>query len=180
MSQDLTGWLVKRDAARLLGVAEKTVERLAARGEIQKGTRKRPGSPSLVCYHPGDLEAIRQKQEAAARPSAFPVPMAVTQDRTEVQDRFLAALETLLSRQAQQPALPAPPAPPIERTEPSLIEISVKLVLKLSEAQRLTGIPRSILLEAIRAGKLKADDKRWGRGWRMKRSDLEFYIADSQ
>jgi excisionase family DNA binding protein len=59
--------------------------------------------------------------------------------------------------------------------EPS-IPIADKLLLTLTEAQLLTGLSKQFLLSAIQQGTLKA--KTIGRSWRVKRSDLEAFIAD--
>jgi excisionase family DNA binding protein len=44
----------------------------------------------------------------------------------------------------------------------------------LAEAQALTGLSRNVLRTAIDAGELKA--KQIGRGWKIKKTDLESYI----
>ncbi len=54
------------------------------------------------------------------------------------------------------------------------VAVENKLTLNLAEAAQLSGLSRQHLREAIRGKKLKA--KIIGRGWRMKRSDLESYI----
>jgi excisionase family DNA binding protein len=51
-----------------------------------------------------------------------------------------------------------------------------KLVLSLREASAVAGIPRGRLLEAIESGKLKASKDTIGRGWRVKRLDVEMYV----
>ncbi|OKH35824.1 excisionase [Calothrix sp. HK-06] len=64
----------------------------------------------------------------------------------------------------------------MSRTEnqPS-VPIADKLLLTLPEAQALTGLSREFLRDAINDGTLKA--KMIGRGWRVKRSDLDEYVA---
>lgn len=52
--------------------------------------------------------------------------------------------------------------------------IADKLLLTIAEAQALTGLSREFLRDAITQGELKA--KVIGKGWRVKRSDLETYI----
>ena len=65
-------WLTKQEAARILQVAEKTIDRLADRGELQKATRKRPGLPPVAVFHPDDVERARKVREIPARPFMFP------------------------------------------------------------------------------------------------------------
>jgi excisionase family DNA binding protein len=54
------------------------------------------------------------------------------------------------------------------------VPVADKLLLKLNEAQSLTGLSRLTLRAAIDEGTLKA--QLIGRTWRIKRSDLESYI----
>ena len=49
----LDDWFTKSQAAGLLQVSEKTVERLARKGEIRRETRKRPGVRPSPVYSPG-------------------------------------------------------------------------------------------------------------------------------
>lgn len=56
------------------------------------------------------------------------------------------------------------------------ISIADKLLLTLPEAQALTGLSREFLRDAISQGKLKAQII--GKSWRIKRRDLEDYIAN--
>jgi excisionase family DNA binding protein len=55
------------------------------------------------------------------------------------------------------------------------VVLAEKLLLTLAEAQLLTGLSRAVLREAIEAKQLKA--KLIGRAFRVKRADLESYIA---
>jgi excisionase family DNA binding protein len=55
-----------------------------------------------------------------------------------------------------------------------VIAVADKLLFTLSEAQGMTGLSRETLRDAIDNKKLKA--KIIGRGWRVKRADLEAYV----
>ncbi len=56
----------------------------------------------------------------------------------------------------------------------SPVRLADKLTLSLTEAALLSGLSRNHLREAIGAGKLKA--KIIGRGWKVKRPDLDLYV----
>jgi len=71
--------------------------------------------------------------------------------------------------QALQNLLEAKPRAPV----PTL-SLADKLTLSLMEAAQLAGLSRNHLREAITEGKLKA--RIIGRGWRVKRSDLDAYV----
>src|SRR5512146_198105 len=66
------GWLTKQEAAHVLQVAEKTIDRMADRSELQKATRKRPGLPPVVVFHPDDVERARRERNKPL--PAFLVP----------------------------------------------------------------------------------------------------------
>ncbi len=72
--------------------------------------------------------------------------------------------------------LPAmlPPAPDGHAQAPP-IPVADKLTLSLVEASQLSGLSRGHLREAIEAKKLK--ERIIGRGWRVKRDDLDSYVA---
>ena len=53
-------------------------------------------------------------------------------------------------------------------------DLVAKLTLTLADAAQLSGLSKDYLLKAIRARKLKAAKR--GRGWNVKRSDLEAWI----
>lgn len=80
-------------------------------------------------------------------------------DELSVIDKLSIIIETLLNKSQTQLSL----------------SIADKLLLKLPEAQALTGLSREILRSAIKQGTLKAE--KIGRSWRIKRTDLDEYVA---
>ncbi|HEX7176660.1 MAG TPA: ankyrin repeat domain-containing protein [Pyrinomonadaceae bacterium] len=98
---------------------------------------------------PAEVEATSESQSLVPAQSA---PESV--------ERLIMALEAM---RQQRPAAP-------------LADIAHKLMLTLQEAAALTGLSQRRLREAIRAGQLKAQII--GRGWRIKRTDLEDYVRD--
>jgi excisionase family DNA binding protein len=73
-------------------------------------------------------------------------------------DKLASIIESLLSKGDNRPA----------------VAIADKLILTIAEVQMLTGLSKELLRDAITAGELKA--KVIGKGWRVKRSDLQEYI----
>lgn len=74
---------------------------------------------------------------------------------------LLAVIEAKRAQQSQPPV--------------TISDLAHKLTLNLDEAAQLSGLSRGHLREAIGAGKLKA--KIIGRGWRVKRADLDRYVT---
>jgi len=58
--------------------------------------------------------------------------------------------------------------------EQSAVAVADKLTLTLQEASSLSGFSRGWLIEAIKSRRLKAAKR--GRGWNIKRSDLDSYV----
>lgn len=73
-------------------------------------------------------------------------------------DKLSSIIEALLGRSDNQP----------------VVAIADKLLLTIAEAQALTGLSKEVLRSAIASGELKA--KVIGKGWRVKRSDLQEYV----
>ena len=57
---------------------------------------------------------------------------------------------------------------------PAAVPVFEKLTLSLTEASQLSGLSRNHLRQAIEEKKLKA--RIIGRGWRVKRDDLDAYV----
>ena len=146
----LDDWFTKSQAASVLRVSEKTIERLATKGEIRRATRKRPGVRPSPVYCPEDLDRVKNAQ----------TPPAV-----------------VMPPQAEAGGVPAlaPRAGELSAFLQSLITgadvpLRDKLFLSVKEATRFSGLPESTIRRLLRSGKLPG--VKTG-GWRIKRSDLE-------
>ncbi len=145
-------WYTKQEAAAMLQIAEKTLDRMAGRGEIQKATRKRTGLPPQAIFHPGDIDRLKAAGDSPAPfvtigtdvPAHHPTSAALIQVLTAIADRIAA---------------------PMER-EPHF--------LTLKQAREVSGLPISYLrqhfVDAGRAIKT-------GGGWRISRAHLEQFAA---
>ena len=116
----LNDWLTKTQAAVFLQVSEKTIERLASKGDVRRATRKRPGVRPLPVYDPDDLQKVKDSQTA----QPVVVPQAELSQPTALARRadlpsFLQALfpavdvpltrQTLPERQRGSPLLRTSP-----------------------------------------------------------------------
>ena len=146
----LDEWFTKSQAAAVLQVSEKTVERMARKGEIRRETRKRPGLRPLPVYSPEDLERVKAAQ----------VPQVA-----------------VLPPQAEAGGVPALAPRALEL--PSFLQSLVngadvplrdKLFLSVKEAVRFSGLPESTIRRLLRGGKLPGVK---AGGWRIRRVDLE-------
>ena len=130
-------------------MSEKTIERLARKGEIRRETRKRPGVRPSPVYSPEDLGRVKKAQ----------VPQVVVMPPP--------------AEAGDVPAL----APRVEL--PSFLQSLVngadvplrdKLFLNVKEAVRFSGLPESTTRRLLRTGKLPGVK---AGGWRIRRADLE-------
>jgi hypothetical protein len=148
----LEDWLTKQQAAQFLGVAEKTVDRMAAKGELQKSERKQPGRAPIVVFHPDDVGKAKAARQHAPEPF-------VMQTNTAVQPMSDpdVPVRPLLDRLSNVLELAAHQSVPLRD----------KVYLTMAEAHTYSGLSRDVIRQAVRDGKVK----RLGRVYR--RADLE-------
>ncbi|RAM48058.1 MAG: DNA-binding protein [Hapalosiphonaceae cyanobacterium JJU2] len=167
----------KQQAAEFLGVSVRALERYVQQGRIGVKYEKGKTRPTAN-FNPTELETFKEELN---QPSYKPVvePRQITTEPIESSDKLVHdvgeisefgslavvdhlsdIIEALLTKSDLQPTVP----------------IQAKLLLTISEAQALTGLSREILRDAIINKKLSA--AMIGRSWRIKRSDLEDYIAN--
>ena len=164
MPADLNHWLTKREAAQLLGVAEKTIERLSAKREIQKAERKRLGHSPVVVFNPDELNRIKEAKDQPLE--AFPVP-----EGSEPQ----TAVAKISPPQEQPPsALVLALAQAIGTAAASsrtilTVPIQERVYLTPREAAALAGLPESYIRQKLADGTLKGIK---AGGWRVRREDI--------
>ena len=145
----LDDWFTKSQAAAFLQVSEKTIERLATKGDLRRATRKRPGVRPLPVYDPDHLQKIKDSQ--------------------------VASVEIISQAEAPQPPALVPRAVDLlpsllQNLLPSDLPLRDKLFLTVKEAARFAGLPQATIRRLIHAAKIPAVK---AGGWRIKRSDLE-------
>jgi excisionase family DNA binding protein len=172
----------KQDAAAYIGVSVRTLLRLVDQGKLAHLPKRRPAEETL--FDADELNRYKREVEASA---AGIVSAVVTSDAPGTRDtpeesRAIArrngsvslspvtldtddARDTPEMRSRMLAAFEAMASP---------VRITDKLTLSLTEAALLSGLSRGHLRGAIGEGKLKA--KIIGRGWRVKRDDLDAYV----
>jgi hypothetical protein len=175
---DEPGWITKADAATLLGVDARTIERRARAGKLN--AKARPGFPTL--YWAADVEKLAQTSPQEVRTGILtavpPSPSngngAVAHQRSRTatfEEVFVEVLHALRGALA-----PGPTGPTVTPTGPT----AETLVLTLEEAAAVSGWSVGFLRRARASGRLPADrdrwrgaDGRWHVGWKIRRKDLE-------
>lgn len=160
----------KEAAAKYLGVSIRSLQRYTSAGRIS-ATMVRGDRGLQTVYEQAEVEKFKEALTSApayVRPAVTGVvgnaPGAESTALAPIMqngaEKLAAALEAL--KDAFKPA--AAPAVPL----------SEKLMLTLAEAAQLSGLSRVYLREAI--GKKKLTARIIGKGFKVKRSDLEKFI----
>ena len=171
---DLSDWLTKQQAADVIGVSTKAIERWAQAGKLEKRSRPQARGPHVAVYFPDDVAKLAAERRPAAAPFVLPaVPTshdqsvngngsAIAATRTldilnpahddPIRQLFAAALRAVMSQTSQTSAA------------------SETVFVTIHEAATITGLSQAYLRRQVDAGTLKAVRDR---GWRIRRKDLE-------
>lgn len=180
----------KQEAADFLGVSVRTLERHTKASRVAARYEKGKTSDVLV-YDREELERFKAELES---PIHLPTIEAATPtNRMENQtptnsDTTLARFGeggnlggdanefafVLMQALAQLQTVGSDAAASSEHAGPPATPPAQKLLLSLSEAQSYSGLSRANLMDAIHEEKLAA--QKIGRGWKIKRRDLESYV----
>ncbi len=151
----------KVEAAEFLNISVRTLERHIERGELSVSyTRGSKGRERT--FDREEVERFKQTIDATtyvARPAGA----------SDAGSTALARVEKSRALQRQKPRAPLQSLPPSPITD-----LAAKLMLTREEAARFSGLPLTMIKEAISTGHLPA--RKTGAGWRVKRRDVETYI----
>lgn len=142
-------WKTKREAASILGVSEKTIERYAEKGQLARKERRIPGRVPLPVFSPDDIARIQKETMQPTPAGASPAPGANLARISPRGDVVTLLAELLRARE---------PTP------------SSKMFLTIEEAAAHSGLSETYLRRKIKAGELVALKDR---GWKIRRGDLD-------
>ena len=97
----LDAWLTKAEVSAILGVAEKTVDRMSARKEIQKSIRYRRGLSPVVVFHPEDVNRIKEERGQPLESFIVPATSTRSQQLQPAQTALVDLLTALTDRLAE-------------------------------------------------------------------------------
>jgi len=154
--------LTQKEAAEYLGVAPRTVQRYAERGILHCTYEPGPTGGHRPVYDREEVEKFKEQigTTAPGQSVGRPAGQSGRPGGGMTIEELALILGTVVTR--AQPAAPQ-------------IALTDKLTLTLAEAAELSGLARGFLREAIRSRKLKGI-RGAGRGFRIKRSDLETFV----
>lgn len=153
----------KQEAAALLGVSIRALERYTQQGKISATYVKGKTRPTVE-YGEDELRAFKAELESKLYPHRPSVDNGANGDRALARlsntsigvERLLEVINAMHTR---------------GRTS---VATEAKILLTLVEASAMTNLSDKHLRAAIHAGELKA--RIIGRGWKIKRADLDSYI----
>jgi excisionase family DNA binding protein len=157
---DLSTWYPKSEAAAVLRISERTLERMTTAGKGPEcKLRQRAGRKPEPVYNPADVDALRA---AAERPHVMSALSPIGPRQPAVQEAghqdgdipqglaiALGLMEGLL-RMAQRPLLEAGRAPE------TAARAHDKLWLTIDEAAKYSGLSGAFLRRCVQQGKLPA------------------------
>lgn len=158
----------KADAAKYLGITPRALEYHVKQGNI--GRRMVRGKTGDVAdFDEGELRRLKAEIDKRRAPTAAVV--REEPERPEDEPRSLARLSdvrpdvlTLLAQALDGQRHNGRPS----------VDIGQKIMLTLADAAALSSLSENHLREAVKSGKLKA--KIIGRGYKVKRDDLDAYV----
>jgi excisionase family DNA binding protein len=152
----------KREAAQMLGVSTRAIERAVRRGQLAVQYRDSKHGKK-AWFRPADLHGYRRHQEERS-PMGF---TPLTPKQVLPPNPTVGALVPMVEIESW-------PKKGKHKPSDNPVPIADRLTLRLNEAVQLSGLPHTYILENIRSGKLKAI--RIGRAWHIKRSDLSDFV----
>jgi len=173
-------YLSKKEAAEYLKVSERAIARYAQQGKLS--VKYVDGKNGKVAeYSIEELDLLKSdKNTDVYRPTAEPMTTLDKENPDPCQglsmvDKGLPSISELSSQEKLIQAFETIASSLNNQKQINDLNIcEKKLLLTLEEVKLLTGLSKELLRTAIKEGKLKA--KIIGKGWRIKRKDLEQYI----
>jgi excisionase family DNA binding protein len=152
----------KKAVAATLSITKRQVETYASQGRLGEVTYVRGRTGRQAVYGEAEVERLKLELESPDRPPMGMMPRSDAAGLVAPADRerFITALEALATQR---------------RGVGFGAYISEKIILTLKDAVALTSLSKDTIVAAIKDGRLKA--KIIGRGWKIKRSDLNDFAA---
>ena len=161
--------LTKEQTAKELGVSTRAVARYSASGRLHPQYQPKQHGGQRALYDRAEVERLKQQMQAPPAPA--PKAIARRDTGTERAEKRLVRVadlhgfpelaRLLLAQQVRNRLMVAPES---------------KLILSTTEAAALAGLSAARIRAACAEGRLPAQRDHLGRGWRIKRKDLERWV----
>jgi excisionase family DNA binding protein len=155
----------KKEAAIYLDVSERAIERYTSKGKLHVRYEDKAGGGTVAVYDDEGVAKLKTELEQ-------PAPVTTISTTTPTPRQKTTSLSPV--GVSEWPELFRVAFNAQQNAQAATVSITDKLTLNLEEAAQLSGLSRGYLVAAIHDGKLIAAKR--GRGWNIKRSDLDTYI----
>lgn len=156
--------MTQKEVAEYLGIASRTVQRYAEQGKLHCTYEPGPTGGHRPVYDRDEVEKFKKQIDSGNGNGGAPVGLSVRRPGGASVEDLVQSVQAALLRVESLPRLTV-----------MQIRTTEKLTLTIAEAAELSGLARGFLREAIAKGKLKGI-RGAGRGFRIKRSDLETFV----
>lgn len=153
----------KREAAEILGLSTRGVERAVRRGQLTVVYRDSKHGKK-AWFSPQELGRYRELQQARG-------PVGFTSGIPFRPPGNSPPVGTLIPSVDFEPRRKPEP-----KQEANWVPIAERLTLNIDETALLSGLPRSFIVKSIHSGKLRAT--RIGRSYHVKRRDLDQFVHE--
>jgi excisionase family DNA binding protein len=189
----------KKEAAKFLGLSEKTIERYKASGKLPARLRRIVGNDGktrkVLDFEQSDVERLKRELSGEVVYPDLTGGQPQTKTRTDIDTRTstdtknsentglltLGQPQTKTQTDTDIQTQTANPLDIISARVGDVVEKHLevfraggKLLLNINDCRLLTGLSDASLRDAIRSGNLKG--QKIGRGYKIKRDDLDQYI----
>lgn len=136
---DYSTWYPKQQAAELIGVSTKQIERWAQEGKLQTAKWRRPGGgPMIAVYHPAEVDQLGASRNPGAKPFVLPaqpvtVPASMKPMNGDARQGFTEQLAQAIAIASQTVA------------DMPKVRLAERLYLTIPEASEYTGLSISFL-----------------------------------
>ena len=161
-ARDVSQWITKAEAARILQCSERSIERWQRQGDLEAEMRGRSHARPEAVYDPAHVEALREKLRKP--PVVLPPEIADTGVLAPVSAKPAPALDGWGELARHLAALSA-------FAETVSANVGVSSYVSLTDATRLAGLSSGTIRKLATAGKIATQP--FGRGVRYRRKDLE-------
>jgi len=181
--------MTKKEVMDFLGVSDRTVEKYTAKGLL--AVRYEPGKTRPVAiYEEAEVTELKEKMTSigeANKTSQQKTEKAKNEINVEIpNDEYLntepnkgliLAATKPITAGFEQMAFTieklTQTVESIRTNRPPMVPIESKVIVTLAEAASLLSMSKQLLVLGIKEGKLKAAKQ--GRGWKIRRKDLDLY-----
>jgi excisionase family DNA binding protein len=169
--------ITKAAAVEILGVTPRAIERYTKHHRLSVVYERGRTKPAPT-YDEDEVKRLAEELRSPVQPSLIPNNATNANVGVAFSSKALEAFGNTQGMailvMALREALHGTQAPVTANAEPSVVDLAAKLTLSIDEAARVSGLSANMVREAIKTGKLKA--KIIGRGYRVKRPDLDSYV----